>query len=51
MAEYDAVNRTYSPDVITGRPIELGGSLGRVETVTKAGSYYSFGSRLSIWKR
>lgn len=38
MAEYDSIKRTHAPDVITGKPIELGGSLGR-DDATGRGAY------------
>jgi len=36
--EYDSIKRTHAPDVITGKPIELGGSLGRNDA-TGRGAY------------
>lgn len=38
MAEYESIKRTHAPDVITGKPIELGGSLGR-DDATGRGAY------------
>jgi len=38
MAEYESIHRTHAPDVITGKPIELGGSLGR-DDATGRGAY------------
>ncbi|OGO95490.1 MAG: glutamate dehydrogenase [Coxiella sp. RIFCSPHIGHO2_12_FULL_44_14] len=39
MDEYSKIVRSHSPGVITGKPIELGGSLGR-EDATGRGAYY-----------
>lgn len=39
MDEYSKLNHRHSPAVITGKPIEIGGSLGR-EDATGRGAYY-----------
>ncbi len=39
MDEYSKIKREYSPAVITGKPISMGGSLGR-EDATARGGYY-----------
>lgn len=39
MDEYSKIKRRYSPDVITGKPLALGGSLGR-DDATGRGAYY-----------
>jgi glutamate dehydrogenase (NAD(P)+) len=38
--EYEKINKKHSPGVITGKPIELGGSLGRNEA-TARGAFYN----------
>lgn len=37
--EYGTITRKYQPGVITGKPIEMGGSLGR-ESATAKGAFY-----------
>ena len=51
MDEYSKIVRRHSPDVITGKPIELGGSLGR-DDATGRGGYYCIKEleRLKGWK-
>lgn len=39
MDEYSKIHRQYSPGVITGKPISMGGSLGR-DDATARGGYY-----------
>jgi glutamate dehydrogenase (NADP+) len=39
MDEYSKIHRRHSPAVITGKPVELGGSLGR-DDATGRGGYY-----------
>ncbi len=39
MDEYSTIQRKHSPAVITGKPVELGGSLGR-DDATGRGAYY-----------
>jgi glutamate dehydrogenase/leucine dehydrogenase len=40
MDEYEKLTGTHAPGVITGKPIDLGGSLGR-DTATAQGGYYT----------
>lgn len=51
MDEYSKIVRRHSPDVITGKPIELGGSLGR-DDATGRGGYYCIKEleKLNQWK-
>ncbi len=51
MDEYSKIVRRHSPDVITGKPIELGGSLGR-DDATGRGGYYCIKEleKLKGWK-
>ena len=44
--EYDAIARAKTPAVITGKPVELGGSLGRVESTGRGALQV-----LNIWAR
>ncbi|MBF2098821.1 MAG: Glu/Leu/Phe/Val dehydrogenase, partial [Gloeomargaritaceae cyanobacterium C42_A2020_066] len=39
MDQYSLVRRQYSPDVVTGKPLSLGGSAGR-DTATATGAFY-----------
>ncbi len=39
MDEYSKIVRRYTPDIITGKPVALGGSVGR-EDATGRGAYY-----------
>ncbi len=39
MDEYSKITRRHSPSVITGKPIELGGSLGRADATGRGGYY------------
>lgn len=39
MDEYSKIVRQYSPDVITGKPIALGGSAGRADATGRGGYY------------
>lgn len=51
MDEYSKIVRSYSPAVITGKPISMGGSLGR-DDATGRGGYYCIKEleRLRNWK-
>jgi glutamate dehydrogenase (NADP+) len=40
MDQYSIIRRQLSPDVVTGKPIALGGSLGR-DTATATGAFYT----------
>ncbi len=52
MDEYSKIHRRYQPAVITGKPIPLGGSLGR-EDATGRGGYYCVEelAKLRGWNR
>ncbi len=39
MDEYETIKRIHSPSVITGKPLELGGSAGRTVATAKGGTY------------
>lgn len=47
MDEYEKLTGTHAPGVITGKPIDLGGSLGR-DTATAQGGYYTLGELVGI---
>lgn len=51
MDEYSKINGHFTPDVITGKPIELGGSLGR-DSATGRGAYYCIKEleRINKWQ-
>lgn len=51
MDEYSKLTGRYTPEVITGKPIALGGSLGR-EDATGRGAYYCIKEleRINHWK-
>ncbi|MBF0622617.1 MAG: Glu/Leu/Phe/Val dehydrogenase [Magnetococcales bacterium] len=40
MDQYNIIKRSHNPDVITGKPISMGGSLGR-ETATAMGAFHT----------
>ena len=39
MDEYETIQRIHAPSVITGKPLELGGSAGRTVATAKGGNY------------
>jgi glutamate dehydrogenase (NAD(P)+) len=39
MDEYETIKRIHAPSVITGKPLELGGSAGRTVATAKGGNY------------
>ena len=47
MDEYSIIRRQFSPGVVTGKPIAMGGSLGR-ETATAMGAFFVI---QSVWKK
>ncbi|MBD2089698.1 Glu/Leu/Phe/Val dehydrogenase [Microcoleus sp. FACHB-1515] len=50
MDEYSIIRRQFSPGVVTGKPIAMGGSLGR-ETATAMGAFFVIQSVWSQQKR
>jgi glutamate dehydrogenase (NADP+) len=50
MDEYSLIKRQFSPAVVTGKPISLGGSLGR-ETATAMGAFFVIESILPKFDR
>lgn len=49
MDEYEKLTGTHAPGVITGKPVDLGGSLGR-DTATAQGGYYALEELANILK-
>ncbi|MDY6851890.1 MAG: Glu/Leu/Phe/Val dehydrogenase [Thermodesulfobacteriota bacterium] len=39
MDEYETVTRVHHPGVITGKPLQIGGSVGRVDATSRGGMY------------